>query len=105
MYLTYFQDVVKTRMQLTQRHLSGGRKYGTVREAARRIFNEEGIYGFFRGSSARVIKRMLGSAVTWMVFEEMVTKYHALLRSQGINDDEGIQSPSAADESKSQKAR
>lgn len=91
-------------MQLTQRHLGGGKKYGTVREAARRIFNEEGIYGFFRGSSARVIKRMLGSAVTWMVFEEMVTIYHALLKSQGVNNEECNQPASAAD-GKSRKAQ
>lgn len=80
--LTQPQDVIKTRMQLTQRHLAGANRYGTVREAARRIFLEEGAYGFFRGSSARVLKRMLGSAVTWMVYEEMVTIYMKVLDTE-----------------------
>lgn len=77
--LTQPQDVIKTRMQLTQRHVPGGMRYGTVRAAARRIFNEEGFYGFFRGASARVLKRMLGSAVTWMIFEETVVRYDHFL--------------------------
>lgn len=80
--LTQPQDVIKTRMQLTQRNIQGGMRYGTVRQAARRVFDEEGVYGFFRGASARVLKRMLGSAVTWMIFEEMVVRYDRLLRGQ-----------------------
>ncbi len=69
-------------MQLTQRRLGHASRYGTVREAARRIFAEEGVYGFFRGSSARILKRMLGSAVTWMIFEETVVRYDRMLRER-----------------------
>ncbi len=82
--LTQPQDVIKTRMQLTQRHIKGANRYGTVRESARRIFAEEGMYGFFRGSSARVLKRMLGSALTWMLYEELVTYYQRMLKSKTL---------------------
>lgn len=82
--LTQPQDVIKTRMQLTQRHVTGANRYGTVRESARRIFAEEGMYGFFRGSSARVLKRMLGSALTWMLYEELVTYYQRVLRTNTL---------------------
>lgn len=81
--LTQPQDVIKTRMQLTQRTLGNTSRYGTIREAARRIFAEEGFYGFFRGASARILKRMLGSAVTWMIFEETVLRYEHLLHRLG----------------------
>lgn len=69
--LTQPQDVVKTRMQLSQKFADGSpSRYSGVTEATRRVFNEEGFYGFFRGSSPRFLKRILGSAITWMVFEE-----------------------------------
>lgn len=80
--LTQPQDVIKTRMQLSQQTYGQVSRYSTVREAARRIFNEEGLYGFFRGSSARILKRMLGSAITWMIFEETVVFYDRLLHSR-----------------------
>lgn len=79
--LTQPQDVIKTRMQLSMRHVDGTpSRYRNVWEAARRLFNEEGLYAFFRGSSPRFLKRILGSAITWMVFEEANTIYSALLR-------------------------
>lgn len=87
--LTQPQDVVKTRMQLSQQSLApedassgAGKRYGSVIKAATRIFNEEGIYGFFRGSSPRFLKRMLGSAISWMIFEEIVGVYERILGSK-----------------------
>ena len=78
--LTQPQDVVKTRMQLSQKSLDGTpTRYSSVFEATRRVFNEEGFYGFFRGSSPRFLKRILGSAITWMIFEECNNFYAALL--------------------------
>lgn len=78
--LTQPQDVVKTRMQLSQRNPDGSpSRYSNVGEALRRLFNEEGFYAFFRGSSPRFLKRILGSAITWMVFEEANGFYTKLL--------------------------
>lgn len=77
--LTQPQDVVKTRMQLSQKNPDGSStRYSGVFEATKRVFNEEGFYGFFRGSSPRFLKRILGSAITWMVFEECNNFYSNL---------------------------
>ncbi|KAK4538650.1 hypothetical protein CDCA_CDCA19G4675 [Cyanidium caldarium] len=77
--LTQPQDVVKTRMQLA-RHWHGQRdRYATVRSTARSIWREEGWFGFFRGSAPRVLKRCLGSAITWMIYEEAVVAVDRLL--------------------------
>lgn len=79
--LTQPQDVIKTRMQLSMRHSDGTpSRYSNVWEATRRLFNEEGLYAFFRGSSPRFLKRILGSAITWMVFEEANTLYSNILK-------------------------
>lgn len=81
--LTQPQDVVKTRMQLSQRSKDGSpTRYRSISEAMRRVFNEEGFYGFFRGSSPRFFKRIFGSAITWMVFEEISPYYRKLLTRQ-----------------------
>lgn len=84
--LTQPQDVVKTRMQLSEKSRDGTpRRYSNVVEATRRVFNEEGIYGFFRGASPRFIKRILGSAITWMVFEETNSRFSKLFSKGGSN--------------------
>ncbi|PXF48532.1 Solute carrier family 25 member 38 [Gracilariopsis chorda] len=74
-------DVVKTRTQLSLKAMgSGPTRYSGFIDGVSRIFNEEGIYGFFRGSSPRFFKRILGSAITWMVFEECNNFYASLLK-------------------------
>lgn len=81
--LTQPQDVVKTRMQLSQSGVDGSpNRYAGAWEATRRLFNEEGLYAFFRGSSPRFFKRILGSAITWMVFEEATSFYNNLLKGR-----------------------
>lgn len=79
--ITQPMDVVKTRMQLSQKTTDGSpSRYRTLTEATRRVFNEEGVYGFFRGASPRFMKRILGSAITWMVFEEANAFYTNLIK-------------------------
>lgn len=81
--LTQPQDVVKTRMQLSQRNADGSpTRYSSVGGALRRLFNEEGFYAFFRGSSPRFLKRILGSAITWMIFEEANGFYCRLFKKE-----------------------
>lgn len=77
--LTQPQDVVKTRMQLS-RHTAGRKdKFPNAWVTMSRMFNEEGLFCFFRGSSPRFAKRCLGSAVTWMIYEETVAFYSNVL--------------------------
>lgn len=84
--LTQPQDVIKTRMQLSQRSADGTpSRYNTVSEATRRVFNEEGFYGFFRGASPRFIKRILGSAIVWMVFEEVNAFFSKIVDQRSSN--------------------
>uniref|UniRef100_A0A7S0T7P7 Solute carrier family 25 member 38 homolog n=1 Tax=Erythrolobus madagascarensis TaxID=708628 RepID=A0A7S0T7P7_9RHOD len=82
--LTQPQDVIKTRMQLSRHKHGRNDKYATVRQATTRVFKEEGLYGFFRGASPRFWKRCLGSAVTWMIYEETVTFYETLLEKNSL---------------------
>lgn len=87
--ITQPQDVVKTRMQLSPKMADGtSGRYNSVPDSVRRVFHEEGLYGFFRGSSPRFFKRILGSAITWMVFEEANAFYSELLSRSKDKDKE-----------------
>jgi hypothetical protein len=92
--LTQPQDLVKTRMQIMDQsaappihpRVPGAeaatllRRNGrSVTETVRAVYAEAGVAGFFRGTYPRFLKRMLGSAITWMIFEETVKVYAALL--------------------------
>lgn len=87
--LTSPQDMVKTRMQVMHGGLEGTGRVRTrgIRETIRAVYAEAGVSGFFRGASPRFLKRMLGSAVTWMVFEETVSLYERAL--QNTNSERG----------------
>ncbi|PXF42100.1 Mitochondrial substrate carrier family protein E [Gracilariopsis chorda] len=62
-------DVIKTRIQ-TQGDVShGGLRYSGTWDAIRCIAREEGIQGFLRGTSARVLWIMPGTAITMSCFE------------------------------------
>lgn len=79
-------DVIKTRMQTqgdavaltTQSAADGGKvTYRSTWHAARVIAAEEGLRGFFKGLSARVLWIMPGTAITFSTFE-FLKKYFNL---------------------------
>ncbi|KAG0185983.1 hypothetical protein DFQ28_008479 [Apophysomyces sp. BC1034] len=63
-------DMLKTRMQLKPN------LYKYLIQAARKVFREEGIMGFFDGISVRLIRKPLNSAISWAIYEE-VLRWHA----------------------------
>eukprot|EP00871_Galdieria_phlegrea_P004641 jgi/Galph1/5178/GphlegSOOS_G3829.1 len=78
-FLTQPQDVVKTRMQLRMYSADSSKNHITIFQIVKSIYKEEGITGFFRGASPRFLKRCLGSAITWMMYEEFVEIFDQLL--------------------------
>eukprot|EP00178_Gracilaria_changii_P004510 TRINITY_DN1729_c0_g1_i1.p2 TRINITY_DN1729_c0_g1~~TRINITY_DN1729_c0_g1_i1.p2 ORF type:complete len:351 (+),score=39.05 TRINITY_DN1729_c0_g1_i1:396-1448(+) len=77
--LTQPLDVAKTRIQLSKGAPGASSRYSGFVDAVHRTWAEEGVYGFFRGSLPRFVKRIMGAAITWMVFEECNSFYAALL--------------------------
>ncbi|KAF9971758.1 hypothetical protein BGZ73_005211 [Actinomortierella ambigua] len=69
--LTHPFDMLKTRMQLKPSD------YKNVLHAARKVFLEEGMIGFFDGILVRTIRKSVHSAITWTVYEEVVRWYTA----------------------------
>ncbi|KAL0078037.1 mitochondrial carrier domain-containing protein [Phycomyces blakesleeanus] len=59
-------DMLKTRMQLKPA------LYKHLVQAARKVFKEEGLVGFFDGISVRLIRKPLNSAISWAIYEEVI---------------------------------
>uniref|UniRef100_A0A674MKX3 Mitochondrial glycine transporter n=1 Tax=Takifugu rubripes TaxID=31033 RepID=A0A674MKX3_TAKRU len=60
-------DVVKTNIQISKTRL------GTV-QAARHIYKEHGIGGFFCGAVPRCLRRTLMAAMAWTVYEQLMAQ-------------------------------
>jgi solute carrier family 25 protein 38 len=78
-FLTQPQDVIKTRMQLRVYAINQAQRKASILETISLIYREEGLSGFFRGALPRFFKRCLGSAITWMIYEEFVSIFDKLL--------------------------
>ncbi|KAI0563220.1 mitochondrial carrier (BOU / S-adenosylmethionine carrier) [Gracilaria domingensis] len=62
-------DVIKTRIQTQGDVTRGTSRYTGTWDAMKSIAREEGMYSFFRGTSARVLWIMPGTAITMSCFE------------------------------------
>ncbi|XP_072276270.1 mitochondrial glycine transporter [Pyxicephalus adspersus] len=61
-------DVIKTHMQLSPE------KYRWTGHAARSIYKNYGLTGFFNGGVPRALRRTLMAAMAWTVYEEMMER-------------------------------
>lgn len=75
-------DVVKTRWQtqgdraIVATHTGVKTTYTSAFDAVRSIAREEGVRGFLRGTSARVLWIMPGKAITMATFEFLKARFH-----------------------------
>ena len=56
------------------RSLAGRLSARSLVHEARHVLATEGGRGFFTGTAARVVKRSIGTAVTWTLFEQFKIK-------------------------------
>ncbi|KAG9289463.1 hypothetical protein G9A89_008024 [Geosiphon pyriformis] len=62
-------DMLKTRIQLKPL------EYRNMWQAARKVFMEEGMLGFFDGITLRLARKTLQSAIAWTIYEGVVTEF------------------------------
>jgi solute carrier family 25 aspartate/glutamate transporter 12/13 len=66
-YFTTPADVIKTRLQVEAK--KGQSSYNGIRDAARKIYAEEGFRAFFKGGPARIFRSSPQFGTTLMVYE------------------------------------
>jgi len=70
--VTYPLQVVRTRMQ--QRGVDSSHdKYGSLANALRMIYAQEGMRGFYKGLTANVLRVTPSAAITFVVYESVVS--------------------------------
>lgn len=67
-FLTTPFDAIRTRVQLKPT------SYPAMIPAFAKIGRDEGISGFYRGAMPRMVKKTLGSAISWFIFAELYTR-------------------------------
>ncbi|PVV03034.1 hypothetical protein BB560_002498 [Smittium megazygosporum] len=67
-YITQPFDVVKTRMQIKPD------VYHNVMQSFKKIYREEGIYGFFRGISLRILRKGIQASISFSLYEWATAK-------------------------------
>jgi len=71
-------DMLKTRMQLKPS------VYKNTLQSAIKVFQEEGIIGFFDGITVRLLRKSANSAISWTVYEEIVRAYRNRQLLEGV---------------------
>jgi len=70
--ITHPLDIIRTRI-LFQRHSKlKDQVYSNITDAFMKIYEKDGLYGFFRGMTPRVIRKGIGSLISWNVYEYLV---------------------------------
>lgn len=68
-FLTTPFDAARTRVQLKPG------SYPNWYAALGRIGREEGVSGFYRGTLPRMVKKTMGSALGWFIFDELMARH------------------------------
>ena len=66
-------EVIRNRIQSGASALDDTKKYKNVLDAMRKIYNIDGLKGFFKGLLPRLLRRPLTSGVTWMTYDLLLS--------------------------------
>jgi solute carrier family 25 folate transporter 32 len=73
---TYPHEIIRTRLQVQR---EGVLQYSGVIDAARKIWHEEGLPGFYRGLRTNIIRVIPASGVTFLTYE-LIVRYLSSVR-------------------------
>ena len=73
-------DILKSRMQGQVPNASGALEYPTMMEAAVRIFRNEGVGAFYKGTGVTAARITLGFPVSFVAFEAVASMFENEIR-------------------------
>ncbi|KAM3073520.1 hypothetical protein ACMFMG_004585 [Clarireedia jacksonii] len=77
-FITNPFDAVKTRIQLQPQ------QYKNTWQAARKIVMEDGVRALYDGLSLRLVRKAIGSALSWMLYEELIRRAETMRKRSAI---------------------
>ncbi|KAI1770937.1 solute carrier family 25 member 38 [Hypoxylon cercidicola] len=73
-------DAIKTRIQLQPR------QYRNMLQACRKMVAEEGLRSLYDGLALRMTRKAIGSALAWMLYEELIRRAETTLHRSSARD-------------------
>ncbi|PQE09505.1 solute carrier family 25 member 38 protein [Rutstroemia sp. NJR-2017a BVV2] len=77
-FITNPFDAIKTRIQLQPQ------RYKNILHAARKIVVEDGVRALYDGLSLRLTRKAIGSALSWMLYEELIRRAETTWKRSAI---------------------
>ncbi|KAK9827375.1 hypothetical protein WJX81_003723 [Elliptochloris bilobata] len=77
--LTYPILMVKTRLQSEGKHTTADRRYNGSVDAVTRIWQTEGLPGFYKGMRTKIVQSILAAALLMAIKEEISSASHVIL--------------------------
>ena len=72
-------DLIRTRAYFQYHNKDQSQHYNGITDAAIRIYQREGMIGYFRGLFPRIMRKGLGSIIAWSFYEYLIDKKDAII--------------------------
>ena len=77
--MTHPIDLIRTRIYFQYYNKDPSQQYKSTFDAIRKIYQKDGILGYYRGLLPRIMRKGLGSVLAWAMFEYLIDKKDAFL--------------------------
>ena len=77
--VTHPLDLIRTRVYFQFYNKDKAQHYNSITDAVYKIYEHDGIHGYFRGLLPRIARKGLGSIIAWGIYEYLVDKKDALI--------------------------
>ena len=74
-------DLIRTRAYFQYHNADKTQHYDGVLNAFRKVYEQEGMKGYFRGLMPRIMRKGFGSVICWCFFEYLIDKKDAMIFS------------------------
>ena len=76
---THPLDLIRTRVYFQFYNQDKAQHYNSITDAVLKIYEHDGIHGYFRGLLPRIARKGAGSIIAWGIYEYLVDKKDALI--------------------------
>lgn len=77
--VTHPLDLIRTRVYFQFYNHDKAQHYNSITDAVLKIYEHDGIHGYFRGLLPRIARKGMGSIIAWGIYEYLVDKKDALI--------------------------
>lgn len=79
--ITHPIDLIRTRVFFKYHNQNKDEQYTTIKDAIQKIYEKDGLKGYFRGLFPRILRKGAGTIVAWGIYEYLVDKKYAMIAS------------------------